>query len=366
MKQINFREELAKVTPRLRDNRPGKIYVFGIGEQWKSIHKWYIDVVNVDLTDYIFAFVDNDHAKQGTEYMGRPVIAPNEMDIENAVVLISSSKYEQDLIQQLQEMGLVERNGFYTLFFFKVILLRFVFAETASFSSSVHGGRCFIIGNGPSLLVEDLEILHKTNQVTFAVNSIYKVFDKTIWRPTYYFVLDPKMFLDNDFINQVNQMKCLKFMTIDFARKEFFNEQIYYYETDLNSLYYYYFTPRPKFSNNIELMYRGGSVVYAAIQAAVSMGYDEIYLIGVDRKYDVEVTSDGTIIKHNVKKHFYGDDPVVMPVPLYLLDASFKCAREYCESHNIKIRNATRGGALEVFERVDFDSLFELQKETYL
>ena len=42
------------------------------------------------------------------------------------------------------------------------------------------GKRCFIIGNGPSLRIEDLE---RIKDDTFAVNRIYKIFDKTFWRP---------------------------------------------------------------------------------------------------------------------------------------------------------------------------------------
>ena len=33
-------------------------------------------------------------------------------------------------------------------------------------------------------------------------------------------------------------------------------------------------------------------------------------------------------------------------------------AKKYADEHDIKIYNATRGGKLEVFPRVDFDSLF--------
>ena len=36
----------------------------------------------------------------------------------------------------------------------------------------------------------------------------------------------------------------------------------------------------------------------------------------------------------------------------------YKMAKEYCANHGMKIYNGTRGGKLEVFERVDFDSLF--------
>ena len=37
---------------------------------------------------------------------------------------------------------------------------------------------------------------------------------------------------------------------------------------------------------------------------------------------------------------------------------AYKIAKKYAETHGIKIYNATRGGEMEVFERVDFDSLF--------
>ncbi len=36
----------------------------------------------------------------------------------------------------------------------------------------------------------------------------------------------------------------------------------------------------------------------------------------------------------------------------------YKSAGNYADIHGIKIYNATRGGKLEVFERVNFDSLF--------
>ena len=37
----------------------------------------------------------------------------------------------------------------------------------------------------------------------------------------------------------------------------------------------------------------------------------------------------------------------------------YQMCKNYADTHGIKIYNATRGGMLEIFERVDFDSLFE-------
>ena len=49
-----------------------------------------------------------------------------------------------------------------------------------------------------------------------------------------------------------------------------------------------------------------------------------------------------------------------LPVPTYnpKTEMAYQAAEKYAEEHGIKIYNATRGGRLEVFERVDFDSLF--------
>ena len=48
------------------------------------------------------------------------------------------------------------------------------------------GQRCFIVANGPSLRPEDLDLLQRSGEITFGMNRIYKLFDQTRWRPTYY------------------------------------------------------------------------------------------------------------------------------------------------------------------------------------
>lgn len=55
------------------------------------------------------------------------------------------------------------------------------------------GKRCFIVGNGPSLKTEDLELLKK--EITFGSNGIFHLYGRTEWRPTFYFVESMKVFL---------------------------------------------------------------------------------------------------------------------------------------------------------------------------
>lgn len=46
------------------------------------------------------------------------------------------------------------------------------------------GRRCFIVCNGPSLRIEDLDKIHENGDISIAMNMIGRCFDKTKWRPT--------------------------------------------------------------------------------------------------------------------------------------------------------------------------------------
>lgn len=50
--------------------------------------------------------------------------------------------------------------------------------------------RCFFIGNGPSLTLDDLERLHLNGEICFASNRICGIFDKTEWKPDIYALHD--------------------------------------------------------------------------------------------------------------------------------------------------------------------------------
>ena len=64
-------------------------------------------------------------------------------------------------------------------------------AKLKQFHNIHTGERCFIIGNGPSLKIADLEKIK--NEYTFGANRIYELFDKTDWRPRYYCLQDFKL-----------------------------------------------------------------------------------------------------------------------------------------------------------------------------
>ena len=222
------------------------------------------------------------------------------------------------------------------------------------------GERCFIIGNGPSLKASDLDKIK--NEVSFGANRIYKIFDKTDWRPTYYCSQDYKLIkhIKNDIPKMIHGIKLI-----------FLND--YLVNPDIEGAYYakliFVEDKKPGFSNDIsKFVYNSSTVTYTAIQTAIYMGFKEIILLGVDNNYSITRNSDGTIVRQNVSNYFASDDKqadkIMGSMPrVDNCTLAYEVAKEYADAHGIKIYNATRGGKLEVFERVDFDSLFDKESK---
>ena len=100
------------------------------------------------------------------------------------------------------------------------------------------------------------------------------------------------------------------------------------------------------------------------IQLAVYMWYKEIYIIGCDNSYAQERSKDGKVIVNNAESYFAGSDKSDKDniiATTWQMNIGYECARKYADAHGIHIYNATRGGHLEAFERVDFDSIFKNQ-----
>lgn len=217
------------------------------------------------------------------------------------------------------------------------------------------GKRCFIIGNGPSLKVDDLEKLD--NEISFACNGIYYIFDKSTWRPDYYCVQDYEVIIDN--YKKINEVEVKRERFIGWASIRLFdiiNDFVFY---NLDSKEFY--PNKPNFSEDpVECICDGYTITYSCIQLAVYMGFSEIILLGVDHNYAIEMDINGRIIRNDsIKDHFDDRDSVYNSIPaLFKTTVSYEKAKEICDLHSVKIFNATRGGKLEVFPRVDFDSLF--------
>ncbi len=227
----------------------------------------------------------------------------------------------------------------------------------ANLKDSHTGEQCFIIGNGPSLTTEDLTVLHNNNVDCFATNNILKLFSKTLWRPKYYVCEDILVIKDiEDKINKAPLKN--KFIPINYH---------WYDNVNVKNAFYFYqiFSKNAiKFSHNAAKgIVCKGTVTTTCIQLAVYMGYTDIYLLGVDHSYSQTIDDKGNIITDNSIKDYFDDEyaTTMKKKALPNLDETTRAyidIKHCCDEIGVNVYNATRGGKLEVYKRVDFDTLF--------
>lgn len=233
--------------------------------------------------------------------------------------------------------------------------------QLAAYKNKYIGQRCFFIGNGPSLRAEDLTKLHEVGEVTFAFNRIYNIFNQTPWRPTFYISQDEKMLAGCADIVCGLQAEA-KFIPIQL---EWWNDISVDEATYFNIVGQQIDDPQQfLFSDDISrCIYNSSTSMYTAAQIAAYMGFTEIYLIGVDHHFRISQNNQGEIVVDNsVKDYFtdkYNEDKDKLYVPnTERSTLTYVAMRKHCDARNIQVFNATRGGKMEVFPRVEFDTLF--------
>ena len=225
-----------------------------------------------------------------------------------------------------------------------------------------YGEKCFIIGNGPSLTASDLSVIKENKIPSFAANSIYKMFDKTDWRPTYY------VFQDQQIIDGLAEKfyELSSFCKLMFVRRDSYFQLSREVRNKSNIMF-------PKvvmrirkdrfydFSDDLsKFSFDGCTVTYLMMQIAYYMGFKTIYLIGVDHNFPVSYDeNDKIIVDNTMKLHCFKDEKSVVLNPSRALEATYayRSAEKFCREHGVIVINATRGGKLEVFERREFDKL---------
>lgn len=230
------------------------------------------------------------------------------------------------------------------------------------FKNAYQGKRCFFVGNGPSLKAEDLTLLHQNDEITFAFNRIYNIFEKTPWRPTFYISQDEKML--KGCLENVNNME-MNFKFIPIQMDWYYNLKVKNVVSfnivaqDVDNPEKFLFT-----DDAAKCIYNSSTGMYTAAQLAAYMGFKEIYFIGVDHHFQISMNNKGEIVVDNTVKDYFSDKYNEDKKDLYIPNTekstlTYIAMKKHCEARNIAVYNATRGGKLEVFPRVDFDKLFD-------
>lgn len=235
-----------------------------------------------------------------------------------------------------------------TVFEIKVVLRKIGLENSPlkEFHNKYAGERCFIIATGPSLTMDDIESLR--NEYTFGMNSLAKAFTELGWGPTFYGIQDHRVYLSmQEEIQKMPGTTLLLGSNLKWYAK--LPEDAIIFPLDLlNHEMHPDDRYNTKFSGDCsERVFDGYSITYSLIELAIYFGFSEIYLLGADCGYSGDKRH---FIEHGViDPHFNSAQQ--------RLFFSYGIAKEYADAHNVKIYNATRGGALEVFPRVDFDQI---------
>lgn len=214
------------------------------------------------------------------------------------------------------------------------------------------GERCFIIGNGPSLRQTDLGLL--MHETTFGMNRIYMLFDEIGFPTTYYVAINTLVI--EQFAEEIKRLTMPKFITWRGRRWMADDPRTIFLDTD--------YTPPATFSADAAgRLFEGSTVTYVALQLAYYLGFEEVILVGVDHHFstqgqaNVTVVSDGDDPDHFHPGYFGKGYRWQLP-DLEASEQAYCLARDAFQAAGRRVLDATVGGRLQVFPKVDYQSLF--------
>jgi len=150
--------------------------------------------------------------------------------------------------------------------------------------NSKRGKVALILGNGPSIKKLDLKNVEKMQPDIFVTNAYYSTSLSQLIKPNYYCLSDPAFFFDNggvahsisETLKYISDSRCTLLVSHLYRKVslEIPNEVLFFNDLDLSA-----------FSKNINPCKPRGyasQTLMKALSVAIFLGYDRIYLIGVD------------------------------------------------------------------------------------
>lgn len=240
--------------------------------------------------------------------------------------------------------------------------------ELRKWRDKFKGQRCFVIGNGPSLKKMDLSPLK--DEITIGLNGLYKQFDNWGWHTDYLIFEDTEQ----------TELRGPEIVSIKGPTKLASIYNAYAFEADESTLFfnarradgYYWKKLHPMFSTQFEhIVFLGSTVTYIGLQLAFHLGFQNVYLIGVDNSYGklselfppgkIRITEENYHIVqqcHFSKNYYKIGDQLGVPNTKLQNEAYAEADRVFKEFGR-NVYNAGVDSKLDVFEKVDYTSLFK-------
>ncbi len=244
------------------------------------------------------------------------------------------------------------------------------------------GKRCFIIGNGPSIQNQDLSFLE--NEIVFVTNDFWKYDGYYAAKPDYYCMFDSYYFdlklkdVNKPTINGIYGLQKYEHRPqFIFHRtgKEIIEN--YYHWNDWASIYYvdailHYTEKYSKEYDITRVVPRMRCVVQYAIMLASYMGFDTIYLLGIEQtnvlaaietyfgkntpRYAYEITDENMKEACDISKRCSLETILFSYMSLF---HQYKLVYDYCAARGIAVYNCTPQSLVDCIPMQEYDKLFK-------
>ena len=213
--------------------------------------------------------------------------------------------------------------------------------------------RAFIVGNGPSLQYTNLDRL--VGEVSYGMQRIHLIYPKTIWRPNYWVCADRDPDTDGrwlqDALFHLQQGYPCYFRPhwiddLPHDTNAVFMDMCAHWDAGVGD-------PRTPTEWHLPVVCRYGGSMAAALQLAALQGYNPLYVVGAD----LGLTEDPTT------NHFDPEYGRRLPAEEVgrdnqMLRNMHTMAHRSASAMGVGIYNASTGGQLDEYPRVEFDKLF--------
>ncbi len=228
------------------------------------------------------------------------------------------------------------------------------------------------MGNGPSLNKMDLELFH--GEHIWGLNRCYLLFDRISWRPGFYTAVDTRVVPDiaDEIMALAGQLDATRFfIPITFRTRRILQSRanvFWFREAELDPSN----IPFGSFSKDASIAVSTvRTVSITAIQLAAYLGFNPIFLIGCDTSYTLPSSVEYNERDDHCLTSTMDDDPNHFdpsyfgkgrrwhhPHPELMIE-HYEMVAIAAREMGLQIYNATVGGDLEVFPRVDYRQVLE-------
>lgn len=205
--------------------------------------------------------------------------------------------------------------------------------QLKGFENKFRGQRCFILGCGSDVRVDELNIM--LPEKCIAYNAFCKYFTRTPQRPSQYILTDPLAYLGNG--KYIESMECFISSSVKIFEDKFNKKPTY-----INMMGVGIIPQLPPFADTqAKESVRRIAELYVAIELAMYEGFTEIYLYGFDGIYDADFTPYGEALLNESGKYDYPEDAKTL----------LKNIKTYASSAGVSIYAISDISGFDMFEK---------------